>query len=78
MAKIQHSYSKNNKCMTNTSVITSLQAIAIFLDDPFLFNYAMMQIKQGYTNASLNPEVIGTGGVPTEENGYIDFHGFLP
>ena len=36
------------------------------------------QIKQGYTNASLNPEVIGTGGVPTEENGYTDYHGFLP
>ena len=36
------------------------------------------QTKQGYTNASLNPEVIGTGGVPTEENGYTDYHGFLP
>lgn len=36
------------------------------------------QIKQGYTNASLNLEVIGTGGVPTEENGYTDYHGFLP
>ena len=36
------------------------------------------QIKQGYTNASLTPEVIGTGGVPTEENGYTDFHGFVP
>ena len=36
------------------------------------------QTKQGYTNASLTPEVIGTGGVPTEENGYTDYHGFLP
>ena len=36
------------------------------------------QTKQGYTNASLNPEVIGTGGVPTEENGYTDYHGFVP
>ena len=36
------------------------------------------QTKQGYTNASLTPEVIGTGGVPTEENGYTDFHGFVP
>lgn len=77
-------YRQNETCDShyqsnwNTSVITSLQAIAIFLDDPFLYNYAMMQIKQGYTNASLNPEVIGTGGVPTKENGYIDFHGFLP
>ena len=36
------------------------------------------QTKQGYTNASLTPEVIGTGGVPTEENGYTDYHGFVP
>ena len=36
------------------------------------------QTKQGYTNASLNPEVIRTGGVPTEENGYTDYHGFVP
>lgn len=77
-------YRQNENCDShyqsnwNTSVITSLQAIAIFLDDPFLFNYAMMQIKQGYTNASLNPDVIGTGGVPTKENGYTDYHGFLP
>lgn len=77
-------YRQNETCDShyqsnwNTSVITSLHAIAIFLDDPFLYNYAMMQIKQGYTNASLNPEVIGTGGVPTTENGYTDFHGFLP
>lgn len=77
-------YRQNETCDShyqsnwNTSVITSLQAIAIFLDDPFFYNYAMMQIKQGYTNASLNPEVIGTGGVPTAENGYTDYHGFLP
>lgn len=71
-------YRQNGQCNShyqsnwNTAAITSMQALAIFLDEPFYYCYAMQHIKQGSTNASLADGVIGTASEGT------DFQGFLP
>lgn len=56
----------------NASCISTTQAIGIFLDDPYIYNYAMMCLKQGTTNASLAEGVCGSA--PTGNS----WKGFLP
>ena len=52
--------------------ITSMQAIGIYLDDPFIYNYAMQHIKRGTTNASLSTDLCGRAPEG------VEFKGFLP
>jgi|GEM_PF-167210 len=45
----------------NTGSVTSLQAIGIYLDDPFIYNEAMYYLKQSDQNCSIADDKIGTG-----------------
>ncbi|MBQ7571116.1 MAG: alginate lyase family protein, partial [Bacteroidaceae bacterium] len=52
--------------------ISTMQAIGIYLDDPYIYNFAMMHIKRGTTNAALNTDLCGRAPEG------IEFKGFLP
>ena len=45
----------------NTGNVTSLQAIGIYLDDPFIYNEAMYYLKQSDQNCSMKESLFNTG-----------------
>lgn len=45
----------------NTGNTTSMMAIGIYLDDPFIYNEAMYYLKQSDQNCSIADDIIGTG-----------------
>lgn len=57
----------------DAAVISTLQAIGIFLDDPYIYNYAMMHLKQGNTNASLAEGVCGTAPEGNSWKGFVPY-----
>ena len=72
-------YRQNGQCdshyMSNwdAACISSTQAIGIFLDDPYIYNYAMMYIKQGTTNASLAEGVCGSAPEGNSWKGFLPY-----
>lgn len=72
-------YRQNGQCdshyMSNWDIasITSTQAIGIFLDDPYIYNYAMMYLKQGTSNAALTEGVCGSAPTGASWKGYLPY-----
>lgn len=57
----------------DAAIISTLQAIGIFLDDPYIYNYAMMHLKQGNTNASMAEGVCGTAPQGNSWKGFVPY-----